>query len=408
MDGKEAVNPQQQPLPALRPVEITPVRGAKDEELRYLLYDRTQIAPNGVAVSPAGYFVLAHLDGKRTCADIQAAFRQYTGMHLPEEQILHLVRVLDDALLLHGERYERAYAQRRAEYRAASCRDNRDRYPSADALRKEIEAILAQGRLAEVSEVRGLIVPHLDYARGAPCYADAYATLARYGLAERYILLGTNHFGRSEAPVATNKDFRTPLGDVTTDRGFLARLADHLGDGLTEDELDHVFEHSLELQVHVLQVLHRAQPPVIVPILCPNPCVEEPRCAADRRSQLCKLAGALRELLAQDGPRTIVVAGADLSHMGERFGDAGPITPQIMEVVGQADRQLLRLLEDRKEEEFVRRLTAFDNPTRICSAGCMYALAHVLPDRPCRVLRYHQAVDYESHTHVTCAAAVYC
>jgi len=401
------MNPEQQPLPALRPVEITPIRGAGDEELRYVLYDRTQVAPNGVAVSPAGYFVLAHLDGKRTCADIQAAFRQYTGMHLPEEQILHLVRVLDDALLLHGERYERAYEQRRAEYRAAPCRDNRDRYPSADTLKKEIETLLAQGHAADVPTVRGLIVPHLDYARGTPCYADGYATLARSGLAERYVILGTNHFGRSEDPVATTKDFRTPLGDVPTDRAFLARLEAHLGQSLTEQELDHAAEHSVELQVHVLQVLHGSQPLAIVPLLCPSPCVDQATQAEHRRSRLRALADAIRTLLARDPLRTVVIAGADLSHMGQRFGDMGPITPPILEVVGQADRQLLRLLEERNEEEFVRRLTVFDNPTRICSVGCMYVLAHVLPGRPCRVLRYHQAVDYESHTHVTCAAVVY-
>ena len=196
------------PLPALRSVDVTPVQEGGEESLRFVVHDRIHIAPQTLAVSPAGYFVLAHLDGRHSCADIEAAFQQQLGLHVPTEQILQLVGVLDEALLLHNERFEQAYERRRAEFRAAPHRDNRERYPDATALRAEIEELLASGTAAPVHDVRGLIAPHLDYARGAPCYADAYATLAQMPVADRYVILGTNHAGRSAGVVATTKSAR--------------------------------------------------------------------------------------------------------------------------------------------------------------------------------------------------------
>ena len=91
--------------------------------------------------------------------------------------------------------------------------------------------------------------------------------------------------------------------------------------------------------------------------------------------------------------------------MGEHFGDERPTTPEFLEHVGRLDRKLLALLETRNEDAFVTELGA-NNPTRICGFGCIYALLRIVPDRPCRVLSYHQAVDFEARTHVTCAAAI--
>ncbi|MCK4343288.1 MAG: AmmeMemoRadiSam system protein B [Phycisphaerae bacterium] len=393
-------------LPALRAVDITPLQG-DDGELHFVLQDRTRIAPQSLALSPAGYFVLAYLDGEHSCADVQAAFLQQSGMILPADQVKGLVRVLDEALMLKGERYEQAYAQRGEEYRAAPARDNRERYPDGAELRSEIEKMLAGGVIAPVREVRGLIAPHLDYARGAPCYADAYATLAKVPPAERYVILGTNHAGRATSAVATTKDFQTPFGLVRTDRDFLRRLEDKLEQAVCEHELDHLWEHSVELQLHILQVITDGQPFEIVPVLCPNPCLPSGTGSErDTGQELRDFADMLGSLVAEEDRRTTIIAGADLSHVGQQFGDPEPTTPTFLEEVGRLDRELLSLLECRQEEEFVSRLRATSNPTRVCSVGCIYALLRSLPRRACRVLSYHQAANIAAETNVTCAAVI--
>jgi hypothetical protein len=393
-------------LPALRPIEILPFRRS-DGEVYFALHDPAQLAPQTIAVSAAGYFVLTHLDGAHSPGAVQAAFRRQTGMELPEDEILKLVSVLDEGLFIRGERATRAFAARRAAYRAAPARDNRDSYPDAAALRCEVGKLLAAGVAAPVREVRGLVAPHLDYARGAPCYADAYATLAAAPPAERYVILGANHAGQSASVVATTKDFWTPLGVVPTDRDFIDGLEERLGWPLCGSEEDHLYEHSVELQVHMVQGCTRGARFAIVPVLCPDVCGPSGTAPQDGAGpDLRDFAAALGEEIAESDRRTVVIAAADLSHVGQRFGDPAPTTPEFLEAVARSDRGLLTLLEARREEEFVRELSASGNETRICSTGCLFAMLRALPGRPFRVLSYHQAVDRATETHVTCAAGV--
>lgn len=396
-----------EPLPPLRAVEIMPVD--HDGEPVFALIDRQQISPGPMAVSIAAYFVLAHLDGNHTIAQVVGSFQERFGAAPDVAAIEQLIVELDHALLLQNDRFERGYADRRNEFLAAATRDSRPRWPGPDTLRREITPLLDSSHAAVVSDLRGVIAPHLDYARGGPCYAAAYATLAQLAPADRYVILGTNHFGRAQSVIATRKAFQTPLGTSKVDVDLLSRLEQRLGQSLCEHEFDHAYEHSVELQVNLLQRLADGRPFEIVPLLCPDPagpCGMQP--ADGRGPALDDFADALSELLAADDGdrRTVLIAGADLSHVGQRFGETEPTTPDFLAAIERSDRMLLSLLEQRQEEQFVSAVRSIGNATRICSVGCIYTLLRAIPEAPCRVLRYHQAVDYRAETHVTCAAAI--
>jgi AmmeMemoRadiSam system protein B len=421
-------------LPAIRPLDITAFRGSNNE-LYFSMFDMSRIAPRPMAISLPGYFVVAHLDGRRSVADIQAAFAAEFGRDVEAEQIARVVRALDEALLLNTERFDLAHAAAVEAYRQSDARDNRDRWPAAAELQAEIDRMLAAGPAANANAVgetgdfenagarpgpaagadldavanaggfggpgasanagavAGLIAPHLDYVRGAPCYADAYATMLRAGLldAERFVILGANHFGRG--------------GGV--DRAFIEALESRLDDSLRHHEFDHAAEHSIELHVHILQALLKDRPFEIVPILCPDPTGPTGTRPLDGIGpDLDDFARALRELLHETDRRTLLIASADLSHVGQRFGEPEPADRRFLKQVGESDRRLLELLSNRREEEFVVALAANGNPTRICSIGSLFTLLRALPNRPCRILRYHQATDFENEAHVTCAAGV--
>lgn len=393
-------------LPALRAIDVVPIRRPTGE-MALALRDPTQLSPQTLVISPAGYLVLMHLDGRHSVADVQAAYRTHAGWDISEAEVGNVVRALDEALLLAGPRAEAALAQRRADYAAAPVRDSRANHPAPGPLRQEIETMIRRGVAAPVRDVRGIMAPHLDYARGAPCYADAYATLGTSPPADRFVILGTNHSGCARSAVATRKDFATPLGLAPVDREFLRRLESRLGYDLCLHEADHQVEHSIELQVHILQVLLDGRPFEIVPILCPDVVGPSGTLPADGEGpDLGDVAVAIGELAAGDVRRTVIIAAADLSHVGQRFGDDEPTTTAFLEAVAKSDRALLELLEQRREDEFVAELRASQNKTRICSSGCIYALLRALPNHPCRILGYHQAADLESETSVTCAAAV--
>ncbi len=398
-------------LPRLRVVDVVPVN--EDGQLLFVLRDMWRISPTPLAVSPAGYFVLAHFDGQCTLEHLHASFQARFDAQLPDEQVHSLIESLDAALLLDNPRFAAVYAQRCKAYAASAARDNRERYPNAAELEQEIREMLATAGAqpplpaGELGLLTGVIAPHLDYARGTPCYAPAYAALAAAPPAARYVILGANHFGRSRSVGATTRDFQTPLGLVRTDRALLAALERRLGQPLCEDQFDHQFEHSVELQVHILQVIHGERAFEILPLLCPD--VSGPtglRPADGRGPDLATFCDGLRELLAADTDRrTIIVCGADLSHVGAHFGDAEQAGAAYLDSITQQDKRLLELLTSREEEEFVLRVRQAQNRTRICSVGNLYATLRLLPGRACRLLGYHQARDFETDTHVSCAAA---
>lgn len=395
-------------LPALRPLDVTAFR-ASNNELYFSMHDLSQIAPQPIAISLPGYFVVALLDGSHSCGEIQSAFEKEFGRPIEAAEIERVVEALDKALLLNSDRLEQAYANKRDTYRAADARDNRQRWPDADALRSEIDAMLAGGNAADVTSIAGFAAPHLDYARGGPCYADSYATLRAAGISdiERFVILGTNHFGRSAAVVATGKDFVTPLGRVKTDRSFIETIESRLGESIRTHEFDHQAEHSIELHVHILQVCSPDQSFEIVPVLCPDPSGPTGTRPLDGEGpDLGEFADVLRDLLAKTDRNTMVIASADLSHVGQRFGEDERTDKAFMSRIAQSDRSLLSLLERRQEQQFVEAVAATQNQTRICSVGCLYTMLRALPGRACRLLRYHQAVDFENEMHVTCASAV--
>ncbi|MGD8450635.1 MAG: AmmeMemoRadiSam system protein B [Phycisphaerae bacterium] len=392
-------------LPALRPLDIVPFRDERGE-LFFQLQDSLRISPRPLVLSGAGYYILTHLDGAHTLTDVLDTYRRELQQDVPAGEVERVIEVLEHYVMLDTPRFTAAYQTHRQEYRDAPFRDSRERWPAADALRQELDELLSNERKTRkpMPGVRGLVSPHLDYTRGAPCYAAAYSALGDGAGTTRFVILGTNHYGRCPAPVATTKDFQTPLGLVRTDREFIGRLEHRLGSPICDDEFDHRAEHSIDLQVHVLQVTHADEPFEIVPILCPDVCT--PGSEADPIAALDALAAALARELADDNGQTVLIAGADLSHVGQRFGDESPATPDVLEKVRDLDRHVLELLQQNRPQELLAEMRTIQNPTSICSLGCLYLLRRALPGRPWRTLRYHQAVDQETDTNVTCAAAV--
>ena len=113
---------------------------------------------------------------------------------------------LERAHLLEGNAFEGYYASLLDKYRASGVRDMRD--PASLGLNGNdggpFVQMLADAEAAQVEgTVRGLVAPHVDYARGAPCYASAYGVLVGRRPPDRIVVLGTNHFGRSTSVVAT-------------------------------------------------------------------------------------------------------------------------------------------------------------------------------------------------------------
>lgn len=404
--------------PRLRPVEAFPV----EQEGRRLiaLHDPCGVAQGVVTVSEAALLILAQFDGQHDLTEVQRAYAEATGGRTVSlEQLEDLVRQLDEGLFLEGPTFDAHQQVLIDAYRAAPTRRTMPDGGIGAELHQLPIALkdIVDGGQAPAPDGRlvGLIAPHLDLGRGRDCYADAYAALAAAEPPTRFVVLGTNHFGSSSSVVATTKDYETPLGVVPTDREFLDRLARRCGDDLCRHEVDHRREHSVEMQVFFLQHVFYRRPITIVPVLCPDPCGPTGTKPYDGAGvDLADFARALGDELRDDPTPTCIIAGADLSHVGPRFGDDGDLNAEFLRDVEQHDRRALERAIAGEPEAFRTLLADDGNPTRVCSAGCIYTLLVALArahDKPARVngrlLRYHQAVDAESGTGVTCAAVAF-
>jgi AmmeMemoRadiSam system protein B len=391
--------------PALRHVEVVP----SDDGEAFLLFDPSGAAAGPVPLTRPGLMLAGCLTGQLTLAEVRAEFLRRHGIGVPEEVLVDLVTTLDRARLLEGGRFL-------AHYRGLPARPPLRllQHDDADHNRELLDGVLASRRPAEVAgRVVGLVAPHLDYPRGRPCYAESYGLLrSRMAAAapRRFVILGTNHFGRSRHVTATDKDFDTPLGRAVTDRAFLSRLADRLGADLCDGDADHLREHSVELQVRFLQHLLGGADAAYVPVLCPDPCGPTGVRPADGVGpDLDAFSDALRELIAEDPVETVVVAGADLAHVGQEFGDEELLDDGRLGEVRRQDAELLAAIAAGRPADMVEHLRTDDNARRVCSAGCLYVLTRTAVGAGAepRLLGYHQAVNHDTQTAVTCAAAAF-
>lgn len=401
----------EQPIerPRLRPsVDVMPIE--QKGQRMFLLYDAAGLAEGNLGITGGAFALVALMTGELTLDEILDAFEQSYGQRPSAGQLVELLNQLDRSGMLDGPLFEARYARLVREYRDGPFRPSQaiDGGPTPEQLRSELSALIAEAETrTDGTHVVGLFAPHLDYDRGRPCYAQAYAQLRGQEPFDRYVILGANHFGRSRTAVWTTKDYGTPIDRAETDRAFLEKLQEAIGSPLDRYELDHLREHSVELQVTLLQSLFGADNVRVVPILCPDVCGPTGTKPAEGDGpDLAEVADAIRSVIDAMPGSTCVIAGADLSHIGRRFGDECDLDKDFLAKVEAEDRKSLERIEAGDADGFMRRLQETENMHRMCSSGCIYTLLKLLDGSQVRMLHYHQAVNPEEDTGVTCAAAV--
>jgi len=168
-----------------------------------------------------------------------------------------------------------------------------------------------------------------------------------------------------------------------------------VGSRYLDDELAHRGEHSIEFQAVFLRHRTPAGRPVrIVPILCGSlhRFVEDHQSPSHDREIEAFVVG-LRATIASVPGRTVVLASADLAHVGPRFGDPRPITPGQLREVGDADREMLGAVEAGDAEAFFRAVAGDGDRRRVCGLPPIYTALRILPGAWGRVLRYAQWPD---------------
>jgi len=170
-------------------------------------------------------------------------------------------------------------------------------YPSdTEKLEAQVKGYLGEAK-TDVSSPKAMIVPHAGYVYSGQVAARAYATLLnRKQPITRVIAIGPCHRVAFEGiATSTMTTFETPLGLVPLMQKPLDALADL--PGLIADDLPHMQEHCLEVQLPFLQlVLGEFE---LLPLVIGHSSAEQ--------------VAAVIEMLWDD-PETLFVISSDLSH----------------------------------------------------------------------------------------------
>jgi AmmeMemoRadiSam system protein B len=345
-------------------------------------------------------------DGEHSVAEIQEIMRTRHGERPTAEQIGNLVESLDAAGFLESERFK---ARRQAIDETFRQRPVRPAVHAGGAYAGEPAELAAQidaffthpeGPGAPEEHVRdgslrGLIAPHIDFHRGGPGYGWAYRALLERSNADLFVVLGTCHAGMADPFAVTLKPYDTPFGAVPVDREFYEALDRRSGGGLLASELAHRSEHSIEFQVVMLRhVLGTRRPFSIVPVLASY--LHEAvwsRSDPERDPRVPRFIDALLSTMAASRRNVCLIAGVDLAHVGPRFGDPEPNTPEGLAAVRTADLSMLEAITACDPTAFYASVAHAGDRRRICGLSPIYTFLRALPGAGGRLLRYQQWPD---------------
>lgn len=428
--------------PKLRPIRAF---GAQQQDGKMMLglADARQITDQMIFVSPAFQAILPMMTGEKTIDAIVAE----VGRGLTRPVMESLVAQLDRAGLLEGPTFDALHSKMKKEFDSLSHLPPASTAAMADALVQQEfgeqttdaqKAEHAPRKLREMLESwtkqvmdqvpdpsfdvlpRAIIAPHLDYFRGWPNYAHAYGRLRVVDRPDRVVILGTNHFGMGTGVTACDKGFETPLGICEYDAGFADLVKKNLpgaqSEQLFQHRYDHEREHSIELHIPWVQHVFAAKGgshPKVFSALVHDPCPNNGESYDNKGLGILPFVEAMKKAIESAPGKTLIVASADLSHIGATFGDQQTYVGDtdeakaFREKIHRHDMEMLQLISEGKAEELVASMAWQQNPTRWCSVGNIVAAIKITGAKNVKMLNYLAAGDDQGQALVSsCAAAI--
>lgn len=241
-------------------------------------------------------------------------------------------------------------------------------YPlSAVKLKEQISGLI--NREARKTDAIACMLPHAGYMYSGKVAAD---TVSRINIKDRVILLGPNHTGFGVPfSIMTEGTWQTPLGELKIDQRVARQILKNC-QYLEEDNLAHIHEHSLEVELPILQYFKTDFE--IVPIVV----------FSDELSILRKigedLAYTIEQLRIKDS--TLIVASSDMTHY----------EPQAQAV--KKDKQALQAILNLDECKLIEKIRHFN--ISMCGYApvvIMLALAKALGAQKAELINYQTSGD---------------
>jgi AmmeMemoRadiSam system protein B len=399
--------------------EIDAAPATRNGENYYVLYDRSGTSRSRLLLSPLGLLIAGRLDGTASILEIADTLNLETPWGVGCREVEMVASALGEALFLDDARFQDFAAQVGRDFLAAAVRPavSAGSAYSADrsVLAADLDRIVREAPPPEETpprmdrHPRGVVIPHLDYRRGAPGYGQAYRLLASLPKPKAVIVVGTAHMPLRERLTLCEKDFDTPFGKIGTARGLIAGLRRAIGKqgDLDREGLAHLNEHSVELQAVWLRHIYGADTPIVPLLAAPLGEFLDGRRVPAEAEEDSVLREAAKFLGGAAGSgEAMILASADLAHVGPRFEGKREAEEQLLAAVEESDREYLAAVS-RSAGEGLETLAKAGEGLRVCGAAAIFILGLALPGSRATLLGYHQAITPEMGEAVTYAAMTF-
>jgi len=391
--------------PKLRPLDIRPFR--QDGQSMLVLRDPLGLSDQLLALPQPLAPLLGLCDGTRDLVGIHTALTLRWGIRICRPTMDQLMEMLDEACLLDNQRSAAAMRSALSAYRDAPNRPPvlaGGGYPAeANTLKRFLDGF--DGR--DVSSgcqhpgnapILGIVSPHIDYARGGPVYRAVWTAATEAArTADLAIIFGTDHLGDLGAITVTRQSYATPYGLLPTAVDVIDAVANGLGEEAAfGKELHHRTEHSIELASVWLHHVRQGRSIEIVPVLCGSFAHFVAGQADPAQDPHIEAAiAALRQ--ATKGRNLLVVAAADLAHVGPAFGGP-PFDIHARAELRQTDEELLEGLSRGDADGFFASLRSTGDRNNVCGLPPIYLALRLLGNTCGETIAYDQCPADEADT----------
>lgn len=229
----------------------------------------------------------------------------------------------------------------------------------------------------------GVIVPHAGYPFSGAIASNSYKEIAENGLADVFIILGTNHRGIGSGVALYPGDYwETPLGKIPVDKKIVENLA---GGIIDLDETAHSYpENSIEVQLPFLQFLDKETAFSIATIALSMQDFDTSR----------EIGEKIAKVIRSENRRIMIIASSDFSHEGFAYGKTTPNGIKPNEFAKKQDTLAIDKILKMDPEGLIK--TVYDNNISMCGYGPVAAIlyaSNLLGGQRVELLKYGTSYD---------------
>ncbi|MGC8727733.1 MAG: AmmeMemoRadiSam system protein B [Elusimicrobiales bacterium] len=384
--------------------EIIPAKTDKGEVI--ILKDNEGLTNQTIVMPIETIALIQFFNGQNSIKDMQSQILKLTSHIIPEHEIIEFVKQLEEANFLESEKIKEIRIKSYEEFKKSDIRKAIHKGLSYPENILELTSFMSKFHKAEqnpfpTKTLTGAVAPHIDIIRGGTVYSKTYSEIANSQIPDLIIAFGVSHKGGNSPFIFTKKDYETPYGNMVVDSETYDKFKEILWYEPDDEEILHKNEHSLEFQALWLKYIWREKSPKWLPILVTDferfSSEENPPSKIEYMEKFFSQSEILLKSMLKENKKILILAGVDLSHMGQRFGDDFPITGEIKKQTEEFDKKVLNLALELKADEFFKEISKNKNSTKICGLSAIYCalrfIKSINPQIRGKILDYSQAND---------------